>query len=418
MNSNVKCKIKYFNEYKLLDKNFKLGKMFKYDLEISYIKVYYEDNNIIFKSPMMYIPIHPIKIDNQCRYLTNYHYNIDLLFYNGENDNEVLEFENWYKSLEDIIYKLLKKRKYLKIKKRNFRTNFYYDEYKKSNKIKMKIDSTHSKFYLLTQINKLSNKLNINDIKYPTYGLFIIELQNIWIKRPIILDDDDSCENIFGINFIIHASQCLPSHCILNNFDVTITDKDFDSHKLLNIANTHSPPLPPPPPPPLFPSLNLSLSNNNSDEKKIPEFIKKYLDMVKKGIPRDAVKHKMKMQGLNPELLDNPYLKNNDDGDNNSNNNINEFNNITKITSNMLKNVKLKKCVVDEEKKKKKISNIGYNISLDDILNMKSKLKKQPAPKIYEKPRYNEETSSSMSDYTDSDNDNDNPEDDNPEDDK
>lgn len=402
MNNGVKKKIKKFNEYELSIKNFKLGKMFKYDLEVSYIKVYYNQDNIVFKSPMMFMPSSPVKINNQSRYLTNNHYYIDLLFYNGDNDPDVIEFEKWYNKLEDIVYKLLKKRAYLKVRRRNFRTNFYYDEYKKSNKIKMRIDSVYSKFYLLNQLSKLSNKVNFTDMKYPTYGLFIIELENVWIKRPIILDDDDNDESIFGLNFIIHASQCLPSHCVLNNLN--ITDNDFDSNKLLNFKDNSSLSLAPlaPPPPPLPPNFSLTSNNNSSNNGNvIPEFIQKFMDMMKKGVPREAVKHKMKMQGINPDLLDNPYsISNIPLSNNNSMSNSN--NSISKITSDMLKDVKLKKCIIDEEgNKKKKVSNYGFNISLDDILNIKSKLKKQPIPKIYEKPRYNEDSNSSLSDYTD-----------------
>lgn len=401
MNNGIKKKIKYFNEYELSNKNFKLGKMFKYDLEVSYIKVYYNQCNIVFKSPMMFIPSSPVKINNHTRYLTHNHYNVDLLFYNGDNDPDVIEFEKWYNKLEDIIYKLLKKRAYLKVRKRNFRTNFYYDEYKKSNKIKMRIDSVHSKFYLLNQLSKLSNKVNFTDMKYPTYGLFIIELENIWVKRPIILDDDDNNESTFGFNFIIHASQCLPSHCVLNN--INVTDNDFDSNKLLNFKDNPSLSLapPPPPPPPNFSLMSNNNSSNDNNVNVIPEFIKKFMDMMKKGVPREAVKHKMKMQGINPDLLDNPHsISTMTTSNNNSMTNSN--NSISKITSDMLKDVKLKKCVIDEgENKKKKVSNYGFNISLDDILNMKSKLKKQPMPKIYEKPRYNEDSDSSLSDYTD-----------------
>ena len=48
---------------------------------------------------------------------------------------------------------------------------------------------------------------------------------------------------------------------------------------------------------------------------------------------------------------------------------------------------------------------MGFNVSLDDILNMKSKLKKRPIPKVYEKPRYKSDSEDDYSDFTDSDSD-------------
>ena len=98
MSSNVNKKnIKYFSNIEIDKKQLSLGKMFKYNMEISYIKPYYQGNKIIFRTPMMYLPNPPKNIyDNDGKYLNGDYYNIDLLFFNNDNDEDVSLFEKWY----------------------------------------------------------------------------------------------------------------------------------------------------------------------------------------------------------------------------------------------------------------------------------------------------------------------------------
>jgi len=152
------------------------------------------------------------------------------------------------------------------------------------------------------------------------------------------------------------------------------------------------PPLPgmmPPPPPPM-------------PQAVVPEFLQPYLRMIKMGVPRVAVKQKMQLQGVNPDLLDNPNNGNNANGNNANGNNTNTG--IPKITADMLKGVMLKKGKPIEKAKKKISGGMGFNVSLDDILSMKSRLKKREPPKVFEKPRYFNNTSDEEeSDFTSSD---------------
>ena len=405
-----KLNIKQFYEINLDEKkNVSIGKMFKYNMEISYIKPYYLGERLIFKTPMLYIPTKPRNIyDNEGKYMTTDYYNIDLLFFNDE-DEDVSRFEKWLIKLEKVIWKLLKKRPYLNLKKENFRTSIYEDDIRKCCKIKLRLDTKVSKFYLLENQNKLGTRIKYNELVAPTYGLFIIELENIWVKRPFNLDDDDITENSFGFNFVVHASQCLPSHCNINPIN-NISFETFgnSTQKLLHKFNSLNTNIPPPPPPPLPgmmgppPPPPPPLLGGNIKSPEIPEYLETYFRMIKMGVPRVAVKQKMVLQGVDPDLLDNPHSKNNSSTTSTSTNNGTP----PRITSDMLKGVTLKKGKPIEKVKKKITGGMGFNVSLDDILSMKSRLKKREPPKVFEKPRYFNNTSDEEeSDFTSSDDD-------------
>jgi hypothetical protein len=404
-----KQKLTYFKDLDIKTKDvLSLGKMFKYNMEISYIKPYLNGERIVFKTPMLYIPNKPRNIyDNDGKFMTSDYYNLDLLFFNDEDD--VKEFEEWIIELEKRVWKLLKKRSYLKLKKENLRTSIYEDSYRDCCKLKLRLDSKVSKFYLLENQNTLGKRVKYSELVAPTYGIFIIELENIWVRRPTVLNEDDNVKNTFGFNFVIHASQCLPSHCVINPIDeLAVEAFGNSSAKLLNKMNllqsqnaSSAPPPPPPPPPPGFGVPPPPLPPPS--QPTIPDFLQPFMRMLKMGVPRVGVKQKMQLQGLDPSLLDNPTMGKT------SSTSTGSGGSIPRITADMLQGITLKKGKAIEKVKKKPTGGMGFNVSLDDILNMKSRLKKREPPKVYEKPRYQSDSEDDTeSDYTSSEDDNDN----------
>lgn len=399
-----KKKLTYFKDLDIKTKDvLSLGKMFKYNMEISYIKPYLNGERIIFKTPMLYIPNKPRNIyDNDGKFMTSDYYNLDLLFFNDEED--VNEFEEWIIELEKRVWKLLKKRPYLKLKKENLRTSIYDDSYRDCCKLKLRLDSKVSKFYLLENQNTLGKRIKYSELVAPTYGIFIIELENIWVRRPTVLNEDDNVKNTFGFNFVIHASQCLPSHCVINPIDELAIDafgnsgtKLLNKMNLLQSQNASSAPSPPPPPPPP-PGFGFVPQPPPIPQPTIPDFLQPFLRMLKMGVPRVGVKQKMQLQGLEPSLLDNPNMSKS------SNSSVSSGGTTPRITADMLQGVSLKKGKPIEKVKKKPTGGMGFNVSLDDILSMKSRLKKREPPKVYEKPRYKSDSDDDTeSDYTDSD---------------
>ena len=128
------------NNFNDINKNkIKLGKTFKYSLGENYYltNIYYinktdnttdntkiineklekkqdsidDKTKLIIQSPLMYIP-------NSIIYFNEKPF-LELSFNNEDNDKDVLNFKNWITNLEDYIYKLIKKRSSLNIKKEN-----------------------------------------------------------------------------------------------------------------------------------------------------------------------------------------------------------------------------------------------------------------------------------------------------------
>ena len=129
-------------EPKQIDKNnIKLGKTFKYSLGDNYYltNIYYinqlhdptsnispsnisekinksqdtidEKTKLIIQTPLMYLP-------NSIIYFNEKPF-LELSFNNEENDKDINEFKIWISTLEDYIFKLIKKRTTLGIKKEN-----------------------------------------------------------------------------------------------------------------------------------------------------------------------------------------------------------------------------------------------------------------------------------------------------------
>ena len=403
-----------FSNYNIDDaKAFSLGKTYKYNINKAYIHLYYNNDNITFQTPILFIPynVRVKKINDNKKY--EYYY-LESNFLNKDIDPKIEIFESWLQKLENIVFRLLKKRQYLNIKNGYKNSILKYDDYRQCNKMILKINSFDTIFSVLEKKNKRLKKINfLKELITPCHGLFIITIQSIWIN----MENKES--PTWGINYIVDKAQMLPSHIIplpKNN----ITEFDFEED---DVVNTY-----------------LNKMNNNGEnnvenigdkiEKKIPEEIMvqigKFKKLLKMGVPKMHVEQKMTLQNLDIRLLDNPDIyfeingnkSNNDNNDGNGNNrdggnngncdggnngsdirigyinndnndnNINfnnKNNNIFKsglgngITGNLLQSVVLKKQAINmtnnKDNLKKKIIPTGFKtFSLNEILNCKKNL--------------------------------------------
>ena len=408
------------NNFSDIDKNkIKLGKTFKYSSNDNYnlTNIYYLNDNtindntinnnidtkikineskaqsqnavddktkLIIQTPLMYLP-------NSIIYFNDKPF-LELSFNNEENDKDVNDFKQWIIDLEYYIYKLIKKRTSLSIKKENMisiikQKNVNYKN--STTKILVPININISKCILNNDLKKSKFLLNW-EIPVPTYGISIIWIKNIWIKN-----------NKWGINLFMYASRVMNSH-LLDPIDcLGIDTKSITNYDIA--------------------------SKFKNDEKmsievgQLPDY-SMFFKMLKVGIPKDAIKQKIELAGLDKRFIDYPetapyttvlhyitnphlgsYVKNNNvardsmsNSDSNSNSNVSNnttinINSLPKpaIKLDLLNTInkcgfKLKKVDINENETRKMkdkvlntIANNGLKVpSLGDIQGALSKLKK------------------------------------------
>ena len=346
-----------------------------------------EKTKLIIQTPLMYIP-------NSIIYFNEKPF-LELSFNNEDNDKDISKFKEWILEIENYFYKLIKRRTTLNIKKENMvsilkQKNVNYTN--SSTKILVPINMNVSKCILNNDIKKSKFLFNW-EIPVPTYGISIIWIKNIWVKN-----------NKWGINLFMYASRVMNSH-ILDPIDCLGIDNDNKSIKKYEV-----------------------IKKFKDNEKmtiqvgQIPEYIM-FFKMLKLGIPKDAIKQKITLAGLDIRIIDypedtpyttvlhyisnpqlGPYIKNkrpntnNTDTDTDTNTDTIKQNLNTSILSlsrptiklDLLKNInsmgfKLKKVDINENENQKKnikdkiLNNINNNMkvpTLGDIQGALSKLKK------------------------------------------
>jgi hypothetical protein len=270
--------------------NIKLGKTFKYGDNYHLTNIYYleplsnstddiketetkrqesvdEKTKLIIQTPLMYIP-------NSMIYFNEKPF-LELSFNNEENDKDVQTFKTWITQLEDYIFKLIKRRTTLGCTKEGLSSVIKTGIGRVSTKILVPVSINVSKCMLNDDGKR--NKILFNwEIPVPTYGISIIWIKNIWVKK-----------GKWGLNLFMYATRVINSH-ILDPVDFLGIDIDNKSIKTVDIINKFA-----------------------KDEKmsilvgQVPEYTM-YFKMLKLGIPKDAVKQKMSLVGVNPLVLDYP----------------------------------------------------------------------------------------------------------------
>lgn len=269
------------------NKNIKLGKTFKYGDNYHLTNIYYMDNTsttaneneskrqdaveektkFIIQTPLMYIP-------NSMIYFNDKPF-LELSFNNEENDKDVLEFKKWFQALEDYIFKLLKRRTTLGISKDTISSVIKNGYNNTSTKLLVPININISKCILTDECKR--NKILFNwEIPVPTYAISIVWIKNVWVKK-----------GKWGLNLFMYASRVMNSH-ILDPIDFMGQDADNKSIKTFDVINKF-----------------------HKDEKmsilvgQVPEYTM-YFKMLKMGIPKDAIKQKMTLTGVDARVIDYP----------------------------------------------------------------------------------------------------------------
>lgn len=273
-------------------KNIKLGKSFKYGDNYHLTNIYYnpttsaevdkqikereneskrqdavdEKTKLIIQTPLMYIP-------NSMIYFNEKPF-LELSFNNADNDTDVAAFKKWVAELEEYIFKLIKRRSTLGIHKNNLNSILKNGYNGSSSRLIVPINTNISK--CIFQDDKKTKFLFNWEIPVPTYGVSIIWVKNVWVKK-----------DKWGINLFMYASRVMNSHLLdpVDFMGMETTNKTVQKFEVMK--------------------------QFKEDEKmsilvgQVPEYTMFY-KMLKMGIPKDAVKQKMSISGADSRIIDFP----------------------------------------------------------------------------------------------------------------
>tara|TARA_B100000575_G_C22940887_1_gene544636 strand:- start:238 stop:867 length:630 start_codon:yes stop_codon:yes gene_type:complete len=200
-----------------------------------------------------------------------------------------------------------------------------------------------------------SNPISLDYLKYKTYLKLLLSPTKIWINN-----------NKFGVFWEV--------------LQVKIYPKPFLNKYMFLDDNSNLSNIPPPPPPPPLSAINSSQNNRFATHPKY----KKYFDMIKKGVPKQAVKNKMILENVDPQILDSTK-SNKINIQLNNYNTENEYSTSSPNTSALFKELlstdnknNLKKVEINRNfKKKRNVKCSSFTPSLNEILNARKSLKKK-----------------------------------------
>lgn len=248
----------HYSESVCADK-LKVGKPQLFNSNYYLLPIYYnpnkkkgcENDSLIIKTPRLFIPYHIKKINNR-------HF-VEISLTNVDKDITIFKFKNLINDIERRITKVMMNKKSLKCSNKEFISILKDDNYNDCKRILLPVNLYISACF------DINNK-SIEDWKYraPTYGFFVILIKNVWIK-----------DNKWGINIFTHGGLILPSQ---------IMD------------------------PPQFEGINKLFEDEYKLYQKICEDEKysKFFKMKKMGVPVFAIKQKIKIEGLNENIIDYP----------------------------------------------------------------------------------------------------------------
>lgn len=292
-------------------KNIKFGHSQNFNND--YTPIYYNKKELIIKTPRVFISNSILKYNNS----NTTRYFINIYLKDIHNEDKINEFVKFIGKIERKIKK--------KFKQSNKTFISLLQKFNNSLQIRLSINLKLSECYDIK-----NNRLVDWNYTYPTYGYFIIFFKNIWETK-----------SKFGINLYTYGGLILPSQI-------------KDPEPLPNIK--------------YYFLDELNKLKTIEDDSQYKPFFK----MKKMLIPIQAIKQKIILNNLNPNVID--Y-----DG-NTLINNIPELNIIkkkitnNKITVDLLKNVNLKNNI-SKIKIKKYETKTNKVPTLSEIINGKNNLK-------------------------------------------
>ena len=181
---------------------------------------------------------------------------IDLLLYDSSNNENMNQFTNAIITIENKIKKRVSKISQYNLEQKNYHSIIKYDDFYKSHKMSLTVDDSCPCY----DINNV--EIPNWNFKCPTFGYFVFHIKNIWIKG-----------NEWGINLNCEGAMILPSQ----------------------MSNA----------PRLGRSIKCLFAKEMISSKTVADLdeYKTFFKMKKMGIPEIAIKQKIKLVGLNSDII-------------------------------------------------------------------------------------------------------------------
>lgn len=321
----------------------------------------YMTHQCIVQTPIVYIPFSTYKIENKISF--------DFYFLNLDIDEEMKLLKQFVKKIEVIAkqriqkdIKIMKSKKEKKRKDLSFRAKEFISNIKYTGGCIPKPDRMRVNCYdnILTFNDKKEN-ISIDYLKSKSYIKLLLSPSKIWINK-----------DKYGVYWEVLQIKMYPK-TVLNKY--SFIDSDYKKYS----------------------------DNDNTSQSTVSvhPIYNKYFDMIKKGVPKQAVKNKMLLDNLDPSIIDKPVSNNLSKCNaimSNLHNDISNFKNLKSVklqnkninTASINKNPLFKELLFKSNNKNKILKTVkieerpiiaaknngNYTPSLQEILNKKNNLNK------------------------------------------
>ena len=266
----MECEVKIKKPRDIIPEQILFKKRISVGEEIFEYPIQYMTKGLIIQSPIIYIPYSTYRINNKITF--------DFYFLNEDVDKDMEELKSFIITIEKMAKKKVQNSNLVRnIKGKNSKKEFISNIKKnKGSCISARQDRMRVNLYDTTNAyNQDGKRISIDNLKYKSYVKLLLSPTKIWIHG-----------NKYGIYWEVMQVK-IYSKFVLNSYNF-IDEPDFISHSILSKMTSNT----------SFDSIYSEEDQFNSTSNLTGNFLKKnpylskYFDMLKKGVPRGAVKHK------------------------------------------------------------------------------------------------------------------------------
>lgn len=228
----------------------------------------YHTRKLIIQTPIVYIPYTTYKIENKITF--------DFYFLNLDVDRDMEDLKIFVEGVDKKAIEKINFDKSKQSKTREFISNI---KKSRSSCLGEKPDKMRVSLYdNILAFNESGNPISLDFLRYKTYLKLLMSPTKIWLNG-----------NKYGIFWEVLQVKIYPK-TILNRYMFL---DDSQPPSILSESSTD-----------FVSTSSLESFKQITHSQPHPKFLK-YFDMLKKGVPKGAVRNKMLMDNVDPNILDN-----------------------------------------------------------------------------------------------------------------